>query len=201
MNKGLPIIISGPSGAGKTTLYKMAIETIAEVRHSISYTTRAPRAGDIDGIDYHFVSEAVFTGMAETGKFIEEAHIHGNRYGTARRDLEGLLRSGSHVILEIDVQGAASLRATLREGVYIFIVPPSMETLEERLSARGKDSPEVIKQRLCAAVEEISHASLYDYIIINEDINLSFQGLQAIIRAESIKTTRMREKIKELFSL
>jgi len=201
MNKGLPIIISGPSGAGKTTLYKMAIETIAEVRHSISYTTRPPRPGDVEGRDYHFVSEAVFEEMAETGKFIEHAHIHGNRYGTARRDLDALLLKGSHVILEIDVQGAANLRRALSEGVYIFIAPPSLEVCRQRLSARGSDTPEVIDRRLSAAVDEVKEAPLYDYIIINEDINVSFRRLEAIITAESIRTDRMKEIIMKKFSL
>ncbi len=201
MTKGLPIIISGPSGAGKTTLYKMAIETIPEVTHSVSYTTRAPRPGDVDGEDYHFVSEAEFEDMAREGRFIEDAHIHGNRYGTGRSELEGLLLKGSHVLLEIDVQGAASLRTALDEAVYIFICPPSLQACKERLTTRGSDSAEVIERRLRAAVDEVREAALYDYVIINEDINTSFEALKAVIKAESIKTPRMAEKIKELFSL
>jgi len=201
MNKGLPIIISGPSGAGKTTLYKMAIKNIPDVRHSISYTTRTPRSNDVDGRDYHFVSETVFETMANAGEFIEDAHIHGNRYGTARHDLEALLEKGSHVILEIDVQGAANLREALIEGsVYIFITPPSIEACRTRLSTRGQDSAEVIERRIQAAVEEVRQAPLYDYIIINEDIEISFQRLKAIITAESIKTARIEDKIKKLFS-
>ncbi len=201
MNKGLPIIISGPSGAGKTTLYKMAIKDIPEVRHSISYTTRAPRSSDIDGRDYHFVSDTVFEEMIRAGKFIEHAHIHGNRYGTAGRDLEALLEKGSHVILEIDVQGGASLRKSIKKGIYVFIAPPSIEDCRTRLSTRAQDSAEVIERRLSAAVEEIKQAPLYDYIIINEDINRSFEELKAIITAESIRTVRIEDKIKKLFSL
>ncbi|MFQ5428130.1 MAG: guanylate kinase [Thermodesulfobacteriota bacterium] len=201
MNKGIPVIISGPSGAGKTTLYRMAIQTIPAVKHSISYTTRPPRPGDIDGRDYHFVSGARFEEMARGGEFIEYAHIHGNRYGTARRDLEALLREGSHVILEIDVQGAASLRKALDGAIYIFIAPPSIEACRRRLSTRGQDSSEVIERRLRAAAEEVRHAPLYDYIIINDQIKPSFERIKAIIAAEEIRTPRIADRIKKLFSL
>ncbi|MFQ5353364.1 MAG: guanylate kinase [Thermodesulfobacteriota bacterium] len=201
MSKGIPIIISGPSGAGKTTLYRMAIQTIPAVRHSVSYTTRPPRPGDVDGSDYNFVSGARFEEMARGGEFFEYAHIHGNRYGTARRDLETLLREGSHVILEIDVQGAASLRKALDGAVYIFIAPPSLEACRKRLFARGQDSTEAIERRIRAAVEEVRQAPLYDYVILNEDIEESFQRLRAIITAEEIRTTRMAEKIIKNFSL
>jgi len=201
MRRGIPFIISGPSGAGKTTLYKMALERIPGVRHSVSYTTRPPRAGDVDGLDYHFVSDERFDEMVARGEFLEHAHIHGNRYGTGKKDLEGLLATGAHVILEIDVQGAASLRSALEDAVYIFIAPPSIEACEKRLSARGKDSPEVIERRVRAAVEEISHAPEYDYIILNEEVDPAFETLRSIIRAEETRTVRVMERLKELFPL
>ncbi len=201
MRRGIPFIISGPSGAGKTTLYKMALERLPDVVHSVSYTTRPPRSGDVDGVDYHFVSNEVFEGMVASGAFIEYAEIHGNRYGTGRKDLEGLLASGSHVILEIDVQGAASLRKTLDDAVYVFVAPPSIEECRERLSARGKDSTEVIERRVRVALEEISHALEYDYIIINEEVESAFEVLSSIIRAEEARTARLMETMKELFSL
>jgi len=201
MNQGIPFIISGPSGAGKTTLYKRALSEIPGARHSISYTTRPPRPGDIAGLDYHFVTEDVFKTMVKENKFIEHARIHGNRYGTARSDLEALLAGGSHVILEIDVQGAASMKKALASGVYIFIAPPSIEACEERLSSRGKDSDEVIKRRVRAAVEEISHAPAYDYIIINDNLDDAFSRLKAVITAESSRTERLIDKIIEKFSL
>ncbi len=201
MTRGIPFIISGPSGAGKTTLYKMALERIPGVVHSISYTTRPPRPGDVDGVDYHFVTEEVFNGMASSGAFIEHAQIHGNQYGTGKKDLEGLLAGGAHVILEIDVQGAASLRGTLAGAVYIFIAPPSIEACRERLSARGKDSAGVIERRVRAAVEEISHAPEYDYIIMNKEVDPAFETLSSIIRAEEARTARVMEKLKGFFPL
>ncbi len=201
MDRGIPFIISGPSGAGKTTLYKLALENIPNVRHSISYTTRPPRTGDVTGLDYNFVTEDEFKTMVSANLFIEHAHIHGNQYGTARADLEALLASGSHVLLEIDVQGAQSMRLALDSGVYIFIAPPSIEACGQRLSSRGKDSAEVIERRLQAAVEEISHAPAYDYIIINESIEDAFERLKAIITAEAARTRRVIEKIKKTFSL
>ncbi len=201
MTRGIPFIISGPSGAGKTTLYKMALERIPGVRHSVSYTTRPPRPGDVDGLDYHFVTEEVFEDMAARGEFIEHAHIHGNRYGTGKKDLEELLATGAHVILEIDVQGAASLRGALEGAVYIFIAPPSIEACEERLSARGKDSPEVIERRVRAAMEEISHAPEYDYVILNDEVDAAFETLRSIIRAEEVRTARLIERLKGLFPL
>jgi len=201
MNRGIPFIISGPSGAGKTTLYKLALEKIPNVRHSVSYTTRPPRPGDVDGLDYNFVTEEVFNEMIEAKEFIEHAHIHGNRYGTARADLDGLLSSGSHVLLEIDVQGAQSMRKTLEAGVYVFIAPPSMEVCEQRLSSRGKDSPEVIARRVDAAMEEINHAPAYDYIIINDRLEEAFEGLKAIITAEASRSARVMAKIIENFPL
>jgi len=201
MNRGIAFIISGPSGAGKTTLYKLALSEIPGVRHSISYTTRPPRQGDVKDVDYHFVTEEVFAEMVSGDRFIEHAHIHGNRYGTARADLEALLASGSHVILEIDVQGAESLRKALAQAVYIFIAPPSIEACRQRLSSRGKDSADVIKRRIRAAVEEISHAPAYDYIIINENLEDAFEKLKAIITAEASRRDRVMEEIIKKFPL
>ncbi len=201
MSAGIPFIISGPSGAGKTTLYRLALERIPGVVHSVSYTTRPPRPGDVDGVDYHFLKEEVFEEMAASGAFIEHARIHGNRYGTGKRDLYTLLESGSHVMLEIDVQGAASLRKVLEGAVYVFIAPPSIGACRERLAARGKDSPGVIEGRVRAAVEEITHAPEYDYIILNDDLENAFSTLQAVIRAEAARTARILGKIEKLFSL
>lgn len=197
--RGIPFIVSGPSGAGKTTLYRLALERIPRVVHSVSYTTRPPRAGESDGVDYHFVSEETFSEMAARGGFIEHALIHGHRYGTGRADLERLLSSGSHVILEIDVQGAASLRGLLEGAVYVFIAPPSIEACRSRLSARGKDSAEVIETRVRAAMEEISHAPEYDYIVLNDDLERAYGTFSSIIRAEEARTCRVRAFVEELF--
>ncbi len=199
MERGIPFIVSAPSGAGKTTLCRKAVDFFPDLRHSISYTTRRPREGERNGVDYWFVDEARFRSMAERGEFIEYAEVHGRLYGTSGRDLEGLLSKGLNVILDIDVQGAERIRKRLPEGVYIFIVPPSIEACEERLKKRSKDSPEEIKRRLDVAVEEIKRASGYDYIIINDDLEKAFDELKSIITAEKIRSSRSFHKVKEIF--
>ena len=198
--RGIPFIISGPSGAGKTTLYRMALEGIEGIRHSVSYTTRPRREGEVSGRDYWFVDDATFDRMIEKREFIEHASIHGHRYGTARRDLEAMLDGGLDVILEIDVQGARSLRGVLEGAVYVFIAPPSVDELRRRLSARGKDSPGEIEKRLQAALGEIRSAGEYDYIIINEEIGSSYESLRAVILAERSKKDRVIERVRKLFS-
>ncbi|MFQ5442169.1 MAG: guanylate kinase [Thermodesulfobacteriota bacterium] len=199
MNRGIPFIISGPSGAGKTTLYRKAIESFSDLRHSVSYTTRGPRAGDVNGVDYWFVDDAVFDAMIDNNAFLEYAHIHGKRYGTSKKDLEAILAKGLNVILEIDVQGAVHMRERLAGGVYIFILPPSIDVCRQRLSARGKDSPEDIEKRLQAALDEIRSASQYDYLIINDDIESSFDKLKSIMIAEKSRKERLMERVRELF--
>ncbi len=197
--RGLPIIISGPSGAGKTTLYQRAVKDIENVSHSVSYTTRPPRAGERDGHDYHFVDDAKFDAMAENGEFLEHFTVHGNRYGTSRTDLDNALDTGTDVILEIDVQGAAEVRKRLAGGVYIFVLPPSIEACKERLCSRGKDDAAEIERRLKIALEEITRASEYDYTIINDSFEDSFETLISILRAEKARETRLRDRVQSLF--
>lgn len=198
--RGIPFIVSGPSGAGKTTLYRMALERIERIRHSVSYTTRPRREGEVNGRDYRFVDDVNFDRMVKRGEFIEYATIHGHRYGTSGKDLAALLDEGLDVILEIDVQGARSLRGLLEGAVYVFVAPPSVDELRRRLSARGKDSPGEIEKRLQAAAGEIRSAGEYDYIIINDDIDRSFDLLRAVILAERSKKERVMERVRELFS-
>ncbi|TAN63598.1 guanylate kinase [bacterium] len=199
--KGIPYIVSAPSGAGKSTLCNMAVDFFSDLRHSISYTTRPPRQGEINGVEYHFIDGPAFERMAKTGEFLEYAGVHGKRYGTSGKDLEMLLAAGKSAMLDIDVQGAASIKKTLSNAVYIFILPPSLEVCEQRLIKRGKDNPEDIKRRVAAAREEINNASGYDYIIINDDLVAAFEKLKAIIIAESSKRERMAEKVNKAFGI
>jgi guanylate kinase len=197
--KGVPFIVSAPSGAGKTTLCKMAVAFFPGLRHSISYTTRPPRAGEVDGEDYRFIDDAEFDRMVESGEFLEYAGVHGKRYGTSRKDLSALLDEGTDVILDIDVQGAEKVRGRLSGGVYIFILPPSVEACEERLKSRGKDSPEEIKKRLRIALDEIKKAHEYQYIIINDNLTAAFEKLKSIVIAEKAASRRMMPRVAELF--
>ncbi len=197
--KGVPFIVSAPSGAGKTTLCKMAVAFFPGLRHSISYTTRPPRDGEVDGEDYRFIDDAGFDRMVESGEFLEYAGVHGKRYGTSRKDLAGLLDEGTDVILDIDVQGAEKVRGRLSGGVYIFILPPSVEACEERLRSRGKDSPEEIKRRLKIALDEIKKAQEYQYIIINDNLTAAFEKLKSIMIAEKAASRRMMPRVAELF--
>lgn len=197
--QGIPFIISGPSGAGKTTLYRLAVKSFQDVTHSVSYTTRVPRLGDKEGVDYRFVDNDRFDRMVEAGEFIEHAEVHGKKYGTSEKDLKELLDKGFNVILEIDVQGADMIRKRLEGGVYIFILPPSVEVCEQRLKSRGKDSSDEIEKRLRIAREEIKKAGEYEYIIINDDVDSAFETLKSIIVAERAKRLRVMDRVNDLF--
>lgn len=197
--KGIAYIISAPSGAGKTTLCRMAAGHFPEIRNSISYTTRPPRPGEVNGRDYWFVDDSEFDRMVENDEFLEYAVVYGRRYGTAKKNLEKLLDDGFSVILEIDVKGAASVRKRLKDGVYIFILPPSLKACEQRLIERGKDSPEDIKKRLKIAEEEIRKAPLYDYLIVNDELDRAFEELKSVMIAEKAATSRMEGRLQELF--
>ncbi|GMR05391.1 MAG: guanylate kinase [Thermodesulfobacteriota bacterium] len=196
---GIPFIVSAPSGAGKTTLCKMAVDFFPDLRHSVSYTTRPPRPGETDGADYCFVDDAEFDRMVEAGEFLEHAGVHGKRYGTARAGLAAVTALGLDIILDIDVQGAEKIRRNLSGGVYIFIVPPSIDECRRRLTARAKDSDTEIDRRLKIALEEISRAPEYEYIIVNDELDKAFDRLKSIIIAERSKSSRMMDKVKKLF--
>lgn len=197
--KGIAYIISAPSGAGKTTLCRMAAAHFPEIRNSVSYTTRKPRPGEVDGKDYWFIDDEVFDRMVEGGEFLEYAGVYGRRYGTSKKDLEALLEDGWSVILEIDVQGAARVRQTMKHGVYIFILPPSLKACEQRLVERGKDSTDEINKRLKIAEEEIRKASQYDYLIVNDDLDRAFEELKSVMAAQKAASARMRDRLMELF--
>ncbi|MBW2039200.1 MAG: guanylate kinase [Deltaproteobacteria bacterium] len=188
--RGILFVVSAPSGAGKTTLLKKMISQLAGVGLSISYTTRPPRLGEREGIDYFFVSRGEFINMVKEGEFIEWAQVHGDLYGTPRANLE-TLQGGEDLILEIDTQGARKIREELKNGVLIFIQPPSLRVLGERLRARGGDSEEEIHARLQNAQKELDQMAWYDYIVINREIEEAARQLTSIIIAERCKTARV----------
>jgi len=197
---GTLFIISSPSGGGKTSLVKALLDAEPEVRLSVSYTTREPRAGEVEGRDYNFVAPPQFNRMLQAGEFLESAVIYGNHYGTSQKWVEGEFARGRDVLLEIDWQGAQQVRRLMKAVVSIFIVPPSPEVLEARLKGRGQDSAEAIARRLAAARDEMSHASEYDYVIINEEFSRAALDLRSIVRAERLKLARQLARHSDLFN-
>jgi guanylate kinase len=185
---GILFVISAPSGAGKTTLCKEIIDFFPSLRHSVSYTTRPRRAGETEGVDYHFVSRTVFDAMIEQGSFAEWAEVHGNRYGTAVATLERYRSEGHDVLLDIDCQGARQLKTTFGQGVFIFILPPSLDELQRRLTGRNTDAPDVIARRFANARDEIREALWYDYLVVNDDLPQALTELKAIVIAEGCRT-------------
>jgi len=185
-------IITAPSGAGKTSLVRSLLATDNCVQKSISYTTRQPRPGEVHGVDYYFVDETQFLHMLSEGAFLESAEVHGARYGTSQEQVENVLRLDRDVVLEIDWQGAAQVRRLVPDSVQIFILPPSIEVLRERLIARAQDPPDVIEQRLHAAREEMRHCGEFDYVIMNQDFARAVDDLSAIVRAARLAATRQQ---------
>ena len=197
---GTLYIVSAPSGAGKTSLVAALLKADPEVRLSVSHTTRAPRPGEVDGREYNFVPLAEFERMEHAGEFLESALVFGNRYGTSLTWLSARIAEGSDILLEIDWQGAAQVRKLKPETVTIFILPPSLEVLEQRLTGRGTDAPDVIARRLAAAREEIAHVVDFDYVIINEGFERAVQDLTGIVRAERLKRARQFEHHPDLIN-
>lgn len=199
--EGLILILSAPSGAGKTSLCRELFKKFPDMRESVSYTTRQPRPGEVDGEAYHFVSQAEFEQMVDEDAFAEWAMVHGNMYGTALKTLEEARKNGVDIVLDIDCQGALKLKEQFNGGVYIFILPPSMEELRRRLESRSSDAQEVIERRIVRASEEIKESRWYDYIIINDDFEVAVSELAAIVTACRHKTFRMLEQVGKLFDL
>lgn len=189
--RGVLFIISAPSGAGKTTLCKQIASSLPGLWHSISFTTRKPRPGELDGREYFFVDEKTFHDMVARNEFMEHAHVYGNWYGTPRKMLMEKMEQGFNVLLEIDVQGALQMKKKFVDAVYIFILPPSMEVLRARLYSRASDSPEEITRRLQKVKEEVWSFREYDYIVRNEDLARSLRELESIFLAERLRTTRL----------
>ena len=176
-------IVSAPSGAGKTSLVAELLKADPGIKLSVSYTTREPRPGEVDGRDYHFVSRQAFDEMVEAGAFLESALVHGNYYGTSQHWIRDQRAAGADILLEIDWQGAAQVRQLMPDAVGIFIMPPSFESLLARLNTRAQDPPDVIARRLAAARAEISHVSEFKYVIINDKFDEAVRDLCSIVRA------------------
>jgi guanylate kinase len=199
--QGLLFIVTAPSGAGKSTLVNAVVADDPALALSISYTTRAARAGEANGREYHFVDRPAFQRMLDAGEFLESAEVHGNFYATSQKRIAELRAAGRDVVLEIDWQGAEQVRRIFPEAVGIFILPPSLAELERRLRARGKDPDEAIRRRLAAAEAEMGHAGEFDYVIINNDFEEARRDLAAVVRASRLTLERMSARHPELFRL
>jgi guanylate kinase len=197
--QGVLYVVAAPSGAGKTSLVKALLKNDPGIRLSVSYTTRAPRPGETDGRDYHFVSREAFVAMAERGEFLESAEVYGNYYGTSQVWIAGEIAAGHDILLEIDWQGAAQVKRNFPDAVTIFILPPSLNALRNRLVNRAQDSQEVIEKRLAAAREDISHAGGFEYIIVNDDFDYALLDMTAVVKASRLVTARQAPKLAPLF--
>lgn len=196
MREGILFIVSGPSGGGKTTLTKLALAMVDGVRFAVSCTTRKPRSGEIDGVDYRFVSEVEFEEMIQRDSFAEWAVVHGNRYGTPKEELDRARSEGVDLLLDIDVQGARSISERYGKGVYIFITPSSPGILKERLVKRREEGAAEIAKRLKNAKREMEEVGSYDYIIINDSVEKAVENLASVIRAERCRRERVLKAIK-----
>jgi guanylate kinase len=195
---GALFVVSAPSGAGKTTLCREGRRMIPDLAYSVSVTTRAPRSGETSGVDFDFVTDGAFRALLESGAFAEWATVHGYLYGTRASALEGALAGGADVLLDIDTQGAAQLRARYPEAVLVFIVAPSMAELEQRLRERRSDAEADIARRLRRAREEIALWRRYDYLIVNRDLKEATEQLMAIVQAERCRTARLALRFPDL---
>ncbi|GLZ25182.1 guanylate kinase [Stutzerimonas stutzeri] len=197
---GTLYIVSAPSGAGKTSLVKALVDAQPQVRVSVSHTTRAMRPGEVDGVNYHFVSREEFLARLERNEFLEHAEVFGNLYGTSQRWLEQTLAEGYDLILEIDWQGAQQVRRLMPQAKSIFILPPTQEALRQRLNNRGQDSDEIIEKRMREAVSEMSHYVEYDYLVINDDFAHALIDLQSIFRANQLRQPAQQQRHARLLS-
>lgn len=196
--RGILFVVSSPSGGGKGTLIQRVLNKLPDLSYSVSFTTRAPRDGEIDGREYFFVTTEKFEQMIAANEFLEWAHVHCKLYGTARQQVFHELSQGRDIILEVDVQGAASVRTLIADSVSIFILPPSFEVLKQRLQARGTDSPEELDLRLRNAPVELKDYSEFQYLIMNDDADRAADQLAAIVLAERARLSRQRSEVKRV---
>lgn len=200
MAKGHLFVITAPSGAGKTSLVSALVKSNPGICVSISHTTRSPRPGEVDGVNYHFVTKQAFIEMLERGDFLESAEVYGHHYGTSQTWVNQMLVSGKNVILEIDWQGAAQIRNLNPEACFIFILPPSLASLRARLEARGQDDTDTIEGRMRQAVSDINHVAEADYIVVNEEFEAALEDIKAIVRASQLTVNVQQYNRAELLS-
>jgi guanylate kinase len=198
--RGLLVIVSAPSGTGKTTLVERLVQVVPNLKMSRSYTSRSAREGERDGVDYNFISRKEFEERIRECSFLEGADVFGNFYGTAAADVEALLAAGQDLVLVIDVQGARQVKARGVEHTSIFVLPPSLQVLDQRLRGRSKDTEEQIQRRLDTARGEASSYSDYDYVVVNDDLDSTVQRLQEIIGAERLRTHRMKPVAEKIIT-
>jgi len=197
MRRGLLLVVSAPSGAGKTTLCKRLLAEEPELSFSISYTTRPPRQGEKNGHDYFFINKDLFHKMLQEGLFLEWAEVHGNLYGTSKEAVLKAIQQGRDILLDIDVQGAFQVREKLgRDAVLVFILPPSLEELERRLRTRGTEDEATLKRRLEGAKREIAQAHQFDYLVLNDELDQAFDQLRSILHAERQRTFRRQDLLE-----
>lgn len=192
------VVVSAPSGAGKSTILARALEALPDVRFSVSHTTRPPRAGEQDGVEYHFVQRPAFEELLRSERFLEHAEVHGHLYGTCWSEHEEAQRAGVDLVLDLDVQGAAQLRQRLPDALTVFLLPPSFDELSGRLRARGQDDEATVRRRLKGAREELSRFGEYDYAIVNEDLERSVEALTSVIRSARCRTSRLVRTAQEI---
>lgn len=194
--EGLLLVVSGPSGAGKGTICRGLMAKYHQIRYSVSATTRQPRQGEVDGQHYFFLTKEKFEKMINEGEFLEWASVYDNYYGTPKKKVLDALAQGQDIILEIDIQGALKVKKEFPEAVFIFVVPPSLEELRDRIVGRATDSEEVIEKRLNCAGKELTYVDKYDYVIVNDDINVAIQKLESVIIAEKCRPQRCKYEVK-----
>jgi guanylate kinase len=192
------IVVSAPSGAGKTTILARVLRDLGGIRFSVSHTTRAPRGAERDGVEYHFVDEAAFETLREEGGLLEWAEVHGNLYGTGVAEIERASAAGVDILLDLDVQGAAQVRSRVRDAVTVFILPPSYEVLERRLRGRGQDDEATIRRRLAAAGREIDAFEKYDFAIVNDDLDACVEELKSIVRAARCRVAVVSDRARAI---
>ena len=197
---GILFVVSAPSGAGKTSLLRALVEQKGGVSVSVSHTTRAPRPGEVDGVHYHFVDVPAFERMVAAGEFLEHARVFDNYYGTSAASARDELGKGGDVVLEIDWQGARQVRQRFADSVSIFVLPPSVEELRRRLSARGQDTAEVVERRMRDALDELSHFTEYDYIVVNDRFEDAVRDLLCVMRTERLRCARQQEGVAARFA-
>ena len=194
------LIVSSPSGAGKTTLCRRLLGEFSDTRFSVSHTTRRPRPNEVDGRDYHFVEAPVFEAMIREGAFIEWAHVHGNRYGTAHAEIRAAAADRCDVVFDVDYQGAAQIKTKHPEAIGVFVLPPSLAELRRRLESRGTETKESLDRRFEAAIGEISHHAEFDYLLVNDDVDGAYDRLRSILLSQRIRHGRVRAAAERLLS-